>query len=291
MAVYAASLHAFTFIASAATMAPVVSVAASAGWPVTYSTADTALLVDPDVKTRAGLRLWPAQIKHDLFQTGLEAYWNNTDKVRAMSAEQWSLIIKQDVTARETARWFRSMQSKVMLKQYRSYKTALVLEPFLSVPHGGWNDQRLKGRRLCTQLRSGMHMLAVNTGRWQHIDRQDRICRLCHNGVEDEKHFLMTCSFLQQQHEQLWHCINAKMSAARDTKLWKGVPLVFDALSLSADDQWKLLTGGMLSIIEKSGLVMEVRSLIMVHTAKWMDSRSEHIEAMDEFLRKASLQV
>ena len=205
-----------------------------------------------------------------------------------MSAEQWSLIIKQDVTARETARWFRSMQSKVMLKQYRSYKTALVLEPYLSVPHGGWNDQRLKGRRLCTQLRSGMHMLAVNTGR---CDRQDRICRLCHNGVEDEKHFLKTCSFLQQQHEQLWHCINAKMSAARDTKLWKGVPLVFDALSLSADDQWKLLTGGMLSIIEKSGLVMEVRSLIMVHTAKWMDSRSEHIEAMDEFLRKASLQV
>ena len=33
-------------------------------------------------------------------------------------------------------------------------------------------------------------------GRWRGNKREDRICKLCGEGIEDEKHFLMICTKL-----------------------------------------------------------------------------------------------
>ena len=51
-------------------------------------------------------------------------------------------------------------------------------------------------RRLGAELRAGCCKLEVEMGRWRGIKRDDRICKLCGEGIEDEKHFLTICTKL-----------------------------------------------------------------------------------------------
>ena len=49
------------------------------------------------------------------------------------------------------------------------------------------------------ELRAECCKLDVDMGRWRGNKREDRICKLCGEGVDDEKHF--------QQCVQSWICI------------------------------------------------------------------------------------
>ena len=51
-------------------------------------------------------------------------------------------------------------------------------------------------RRLGAELRAGCCKLEVEMGRWRGNKRDDRICKLCGEGIEDEKHFLTICTKL-----------------------------------------------------------------------------------------------
>ena len=48
-----------------------------------------------------------------------------------------------------------------------------------------------------------MHKLEIEIGRYQGIEAEKRICKLCNNGVEDEIHFLLKCKALQQYREKV----------------------------------------------------------------------------------------
>ena len=50
-------------------------------------------------------------------------------------------------------------------------------------------------RRLrMAQLRTGSHWLAVETGRWQRLDREQRVCPHCDAAaIEDEAHMIFDC--------------------------------------------------------------------------------------------------
>ena len=50
-------------------------------------------------------------------------------------------------------------------------------------------------RRAClAQLRTGSHWLRVETGRWQRLEREQRVCPHCAAGaVEDEMHMIFYC--------------------------------------------------------------------------------------------------
>ena len=57
------------------------------------------------------------------------------------------------------------------------------------------------------QLRSGVHCLRVETGRYDRDSREDkskRICKLCLEGVEDELHFLHDCLVYSRKREELF---------------------------------------------------------------------------------------
>ena len=51
-------------------------------------------------------------------------------------------------------------------------------------------------RRLGAELRAGCCKLEVEMGRWRGNKREHRICKLCGEGIEDEKHFLTMCTKL-----------------------------------------------------------------------------------------------
>ena len=54
----------------------------------------------------------------------------------------------------------------------------------------------ISNRRLLSRFRCGCHGLHVGTGRWVDTKREDRLCQVCHSSkdVEDEQHFLFSCS-------------------------------------------------------------------------------------------------
>ena len=58
------------------------------------------------------------------------------------------------------------------------------------------NSQNLCLHCLRTRLRTTNHRLAIETGRWTNIDRQDRLCTLCNSRLGDELHFLLYCQSL-----------------------------------------------------------------------------------------------
>ena len=52
------------------------------------------------------------------------------------------------------------------------------------------------------QLRVSSHQLEIEARRAAHVPRAERLCRLCHEAVEDEEHFVCTCQAYQGIREQ-----------------------------------------------------------------------------------------
>ena len=73
-------------------------------------------------------------------------------------------------------------------------KRTFEYEPYLD----SLADKKLQS--MVTKLRLSNHCLEIETGRHckrdSHVERADRICRLCKTEVEDEIHFLYTCPTL-----------------------------------------------------------------------------------------------
>ena len=51
----------------------------------------------------------------------------------------------------------------------------------------------VRARREFTRVRSGTSSLRVEMGRREGLKREERLCRVCGDGVEDEEHLLMDC--------------------------------------------------------------------------------------------------
>ena len=57
-------------------------------------------------------------------------------------------------------------------------------------------DEWVQGRRILCQLRGGTLSLRIEEGRWEGLEREERICRTCGSKeVEDEQHFIEDCKF------------------------------------------------------------------------------------------------
>ena len=62
-------------------------------------------------------------------------------------------------------------------------------------------------RTTLTRLRTGCTCLALDTGRFENIPRENRICPLCKSGVEDAKHFLFECKYKTKSRTNLEHTL------------------------------------------------------------------------------------
>ena len=69
----------------------------------------------------------------------------------------------------------------------RQIKDTYSFEHYLNIE----NDQH---RKSITQIRLSSHRLAIETGRWQNILRENRLCKYCNlSAIETESHFLFEC--------------------------------------------------------------------------------------------------
>ena len=84
--------------------------------------------------------------------------------------------------------WRVKSNATPKLRTYISYKNDFGIEPYVRLIHN-------RGQRsIVAQFRSGVLPLAIETGRYNNIPVEYRLCKYCNcNLLEDEKHFLFYC--------------------------------------------------------------------------------------------------
>ena len=120
---------------------------------------------------------------------------SRTEKNRVLRQDLWQLYIQ--VT------WSSPPQGlTTKMEYYRKSFLQLSKDGFIERPR--YLDVYLPhaSRVAIGQLRVSSHQLEIETGRAAQIPRLQRLCRLCHTGVEDEEHFVCTCSAYQSIREQ-----------------------------------------------------------------------------------------
>ena len=86
----------------------------------------------------------------------------------------------------------------------RKIKDTYNFEPYLNIQ----NDQH---RKSILQIRLSSHRLAIETGRWQNILRDIRLCKNCNlNKIETESHFLFECHNYIEERNHIYNFIKEK---------------------------------------------------------------------------------
>ena len=107
--------------------------------------------------------------------------------------------------------WFKDINNDIKskakvgnkLRTYRKFKYIYQLEPYLNI---GSENQR----KYLTKLRLSDHDLNIERGRYTNLEIHQRICYMCKNEVEDEKHFLLNCPNLEEIRKPFIEEINDK---------------------------------------------------------------------------------
>ena len=96
-----------------------------------------------------------------------------------------------------------SLHSDKKLSCYVSLKQSFGLEKYLNLL------KNFEQRRNFTRFRISAHRLNIERGRYQGIPRESRHCMRCNSGVlDDEKHFLLTCSYNKEDRDVLQELVN-----------------------------------------------------------------------------------
>lgn len=102
-------------------------------------------------------------------------------------------------------RWRASLNKPdCKLRSYALVKDNICLEKYLMI------IKNREHRRAVTQLRTSAHKLHIETGRYTvpKTLAVNRLCPLCKQGVEDEKHFLLNCHMYKLERAELFNTIN-----------------------------------------------------------------------------------
>ena len=86
--------------------------------------------------------------------------------------------------------WRSNMSLSSRGKTYQIYKEQISLERYFNLlPDKLWKP--------ILKFRTSNHYLPVETGRWNKIPLEDRICTLCNeNDIADQFHYLLKCQLL-----------------------------------------------------------------------------------------------
>ena len=82
------------------------------------------------------------------------------------------------------------------LRTYSIFKTVKGREKYLS------EIRNISIRQQVTKFRLSNHKLAIETGRHEGVERDERVCPFCPNEVEDEVHFLLKCPILKHLRDE-----------------------------------------------------------------------------------------
>ena len=105
--------------------------------------------------------------------------------------EKWLVsAVKQKLRDIYIANWHAQLDTSSSDTTYKLIKTRFGMENYLvTLP--------MKFRKSLIKIRTRNHRLPIETGRWQHVTREERICNLCNQSLGDEFHFILECKELK----------------------------------------------------------------------------------------------
>ena len=78
---------------------------------------------------------------------------------------------------------------------YKIFKTSFQMEDYFELEHKKAIDFR--------RFRTTNHKLPIEQGRWDNIDRNNRICFLCNSDIGDEFHYILQCQHFKPSRQLL----------------------------------------------------------------------------------------
>lgn len=139
---------------------------------------------------------WSSQCKGHTWIKGVKKFLNNhnLEQIEHMSSREAIQHCSPILQDYEKQKWHENLwkdnglQHGKKLRTYRKFKKSLSPEAYLNI-----NIPKCQ-RAAYVKFRCGVLPLAIETGRYQDIPLESRICRVCNrNEVEDEEHFLLDC--------------------------------------------------------------------------------------------------
>ena len=126
---------------------------------------------------------WAYHIKSILDNCGLSYIWINQFNMPIDVESVKRRII--DIYKQE---WYTSINNSNRLETYALFKHSFVFETYLDC------IKENKYSIALTRFRTSSHDLAIETGRYENKERNERLCTNCNmNMIETEYHFLMIC--------------------------------------------------------------------------------------------------
>lgn len=139
---------------------------------------------------------WSGEVKHLLIKCNCETNFNSMSKVNINYVRNIMFEI-------EKTKWNNDLNCISKLRTYCTFKNTFETEPYLS------NVFDRHHRSALAALRSGILPLKVETGRYQNIPVNLRLCVLCEsNDIESESHFLFVCSKYHSLRERFFNVVS-----------------------------------------------------------------------------------
>ena len=135
---------------------------------------------------------WFQTVKYILCSCGFSGIWDN----HSFPNKKWLFCaVRQKLKDIFITHWLSQIENSSSGINYRIFKTNFGFEQYLvSFP--------IKQQICFMQIRTRNHRLPNETGRWQRIQRDERLCNLCQAEIGDEFHYMLVCKELQAIRKQ-----------------------------------------------------------------------------------------
>jgi len=133
---------------------------------------------------------WIRYVHTILHELGMSNLWYEYEKTNCSWVRS---ALKLRLSDTYSQNWHSKINDSTCCLNYRIFKTKVIMEPYLVLMSPSL-------RIALAKLRCGNHRLPVVTGRYNGIERKDRICELCDkNKLGDEFHYLFECPILDNE--------------------------------------------------------------------------------------------
>ena len=135
---------------------------------------------------------WFHTVRDILCSCGFSGVWDN----QLFPNKTWLVsAVRQKLKDIFITNWLSTVSNSSSGFNYRILKNSFCFEPYLvSLP--------TKQRKFFMQIRTRNHRLPIETGRWQKIQREERVCNLCKSEIGDEFHYVLVCQTLKNVRKQ-----------------------------------------------------------------------------------------
>ena len=127
---------------------------------------------------------WLECIRNICIECGMSGVWMS----QTVNNPKWfGKAVKQKLRHIWITKWYRNITSRAVCSTYKLYKEVYGMEEYLV--------KLTKHNRIClSKFRTGNNKLPIIAGRYNQIEREQRYCTKCNEGlVGDEYHVLLQC--------------------------------------------------------------------------------------------------